>query len=301
LYLVRLGLLRRYARHALLRTLKIDPIKIEFDSVSGLPVVNYGSRLGVFIGRQFNPVHIALYACRALHLEDIIGQIYLPDLPETSGCEYVKRATSWLISNETQLNRRISLWNYSFPWPDYDLQVPWRCALAEAFGALVLLTTGHQDKARRHIQSILTDYRHTGVSYIEREFLFPLEYVSKERVLILNGILYCLLVLRHSSLILKDEAFRRGFDMGYCSIKSCLHGFDAGFYTFYDSLRKPAEEHYHRTHLELLGIMYRCTKDKDLLPLIARWSRYTPTYAIAEPMAILRYLADRALAKHDLS
>jgi hypothetical protein len=300
LYLVQSGFLRQYARHALLRTLKIDPIKIEFDSVSGLPVVNYGSRLGVFIGRQFNPVHIARYACSALRLEDITGATHLPDLPEASGSEYVKRAASWLISNETQLNSRISLWNYGFPWPDYDLKVPWRCALAEAFGALVLLTTGHQDKARRHIEAILTDYRHAGVSYVEREFLFPLEYVSKDRVLVLNGILHCLLILRHCSVILKDEALKQGFDMGYCSLKSRLHEFDAGFYTFYDSLRKPADEKYHRIHIELLHIMYRYTKDPDLLPLIARWSKYIPSYAIAEPIAILRYLVNRAPAKHNL-
>jgi len=297
MYLVQTGLLRRYARHALLRTLKIDPITIEFDSVSQLPVVDYGSRSGVFIGRRFNPVHIALYACRALHLQNITGPIHLPELPETSNCEYVERATNWLISNETQSDNNISIWNYDFPWPDYDLTTPWRCALAEAFGALVLLSTGHKDRARRHIEAILTDYRQSGVSYIGIKTFFPLEYVSEEKVLVLNGILHCLLILGHCGLILKDDALNRAFEIGYGSVKSRLQDFDAGFYTFYDSLRKPADEKYHKIQIELLQIMYRYTDDTDLPPLIARWSKYLPTYAFAEPVAIFRYLVERALTR----
>jgi hypothetical protein len=289
MYLIQSHSIRRGARQAILRAFGIDAITIEFNQASGLPIVNYGTRRGVFIGRQLNPVHIALYACRELRLEDTTGPIHLPQLPSATGSDYVRRAVKWLVSNEKRLGH-IHIWECNFPWPDYNLKPPWRCALAEAFGALVLLRTGALFQARRHLEAILTDYRHDGVSYVEKGVFFPLEYVSDERILVLNGILHCLLVLDECGTILDDPALKSAFCDGYRSIKPRLQNFDAGYCTSYDSLGRPADEKYHRIHVELLRRVYKRTGDRDLLTVIARWTRYSKSYAVAEPIALLHHI-----------
>ena len=298
LYLIETSFIRRFAYHAILRSLGSDPIRIEFDPANGLPRVNYGRRLGVFIGRRLNPVTIALYACRELRLEEATGPIYLPHLLQLTGFSYVKRAANWLISNEVRPNARVSYWEYNFPWPSYGLKPPWRCALAEAFGGLLLIYAGYEVEARRHLEAILTDYRRSGVSYINERVLFPLEYVSDDKILVLNGILHCLLILHHCGIILDDKALIHAFNVGYKSLKPHLREFDAGFFTYYDSLKNPADEKYHRIHVELLDRVYRCTGDRDLLPLITRWTRYTKCYAIAEPLALLQHFINRSIVKN---
>jgi hypothetical protein len=160
----------------------------------------------------------------------------------------------------------------------------------EAYGALLLLTYGKPHEARRHLESMLTDYRVAGVSYIDKGVFFPLEYVSDRPILVLNGILRCLLILHECGARLDDPDLKRAFDTGYESLKSRLEIFDAGCYTYYDSLGTPADRKYHSLHVELLGRIYGRNKDRDLLPIYERWARYRRTYPVAEPIALLRHL-----------
>jgi len=160
----------------------------------------------------------------------------------------------------------------------------------EAYGALLLLTYGKPHEARKHLESILTDYRKAGVSYINKGLLFPLEYVSDRPILVLNGILRCLLILRECGIRLDDPDLRSAFETGYESLKSRLEIFDAGCYTFYDSLGRPADRKYHGLHVELLRLIYERNKDRELLPMLERWTRYMKTYPAAEPIAFLHYL-----------
>lgn len=289
MYLTQTHFIQRNARQAILKAFKTDPITIHFSHTSGVPFVNYGTQQGVLIGPQLNPVTIALYACRKLRLEDVTGPVNLPNLPNATSFEYVEAAVKWLVSNEKRLGR-MHIWEYDFPLPQYRLKPPWRSALAEAFGALVLLKTGRLFQARKHLEAILTDYRHGGVSYIDKGSFFPLEYVSHDRVLVLNGIMHCLLVLHESGIILDDPALKIAFDEGFRSLKPRLHDFDTGFYTLYDSFGNPANEKYHRIHVNLLRLMYKRTGDRDLLPIITRWTRYCKTYAVAEPLALLYHI-----------
>jgi hypothetical protein len=279
----------RWARQSILRLFHTDPITIEFDPRLQLPIVNYGVRRGVIIGKQVNPLTVALYACKHLRLESIIGPIPVRPLRATETPEYVARAVQWLLSNEKR-RKHFSVWQYDFRWPDYDLKPPWRSALMEAYGALLLLACKKRYEARRHLESILTDYRQTGVSYINGDALFPLEYVSDERVLVLNGILRCLLILRECSIRLNDALLKDTFERAYASLKPQLNSFDAGCYTFYDSRGTPADRKYHELHVELLRLMMERTGDHDLVPILARWTRYSRTYSVIEPIAFMQHI-----------
>lgn len=281
--------MRQIVRRLILRPLSVGQIKVEYDQSRGIPVVNYGVRSGVHIGRQINPLHLAIYACKQLGLESVTGPLSVPRIKEIENPQYVQRAADWLISNEKR-HGGFSVWEYDFPFPPMGVRPPWRSALAEAFGALVLLEVGKTEHARRHLESMMIDYRDGGVACIGGDHLWLLEYVSEKPPLVLNGMLYCLLVLRRCGVSLEDPAVWRTFEVGCRTLKSDLNLFDGEFYTFYDSRKNPADEKYHKLHVEQLQILYALTKDRDLLPWIARWKKYQKMYAVVEPIILLLHL-----------
>jgi hypothetical protein len=265
-------------------------LKIEFDIDRGVPVVDYGVRRGVRIGKQVNPLFVALYACKELKLEHITGPILVPYLEETQSGQYVKSAVDWLISNQRSRGS-ILVWECNFPWPSYNLLPPWRSALAEAFGALLLLVSGRTKDAIAHLSAMTTDYRNGGVAFIDNGSIWFLEYVSEQRPVILNCMMHCLLILRECSIRLDDVALERAFQVGYATLKRNLGRFDAGFYTYYDSEAKPADQKYHELHVELLRLLCEKTGDRALLPHLRQWEKYNRMYPLFEPMIFLRGMA----------
>jgi hypothetical protein len=282
----------RTARQTVLRMLGSDPWKYEFDSTLGIPMMDYGNRCGIHIGRQVNPLIVALYGCKALHLDSTVGPILVPDLEGTRGQRFIQNAVDWLVSNEKR-EGGLSVWEHKYPWllcSNKLLQPPWRSALAEAFGSLLLLSAGKAEDARRHLKAMLTDYKKGGTAYPKKNSLWLLEYVSDERVLVLNGMMSCLVILHECSLRLGDSKLKDAFDLAYASMKRDLHLFDAGFHTYYDSHKNPADSKYNYLHVELLRILWKRTRDPNVRPWIERWMRYQKTYPIMEPIIFLRHM-----------
>jgi len=143
--------IRLNARNLVVKRLGADPIIVKYDPVLRMPVVQYGVRSRIRIGTRINPLHLSLYACKQLGLEHITGPILVPRLRETETHDYVRRVTAWLISNQKSRGA-YDVWEFDFPWPPAHVYPPWISALSEAFGALVLLETGHRESSRRHLK-----------------------------------------------------------------------------------------------------------------------------------------------------
>jgi hypothetical protein len=285
-----ISVVRRGIRGSILRILgKGHTWEIDFDLNQGIPTVNYGVRYGVCVGRRINPAEIAIYALKQLGLESVTGPLIVPRIKETERPQYVQRVVDWLISNEKQRGD-FSVWECDFHGPYRDLKPPWRSALTEGFGALLLLATGRTEYAYRHLKSMTIDYREGGVAYIDNGYSWLLEYVCEKPPLVLNCMMHCLLILQRCNLVLKDSDLARAFEVGYRTMKRNLRLFDAGFYTFYDSRKNPADQKYHKIHVELLRLFYKRTKDEDLLPWIDRWVKFQKTYALLEPVIFLLHL-----------
>lgn len=282
--------IRGKTRSVIMKGLGIDPIIMEYDKALGLPVLDYGTRSRTQIGRRVNPLHVALYACKKLALENITGPIYVPRLKQTETHEYVHRAADWLIS--TQKDRgAYSVWEYDFPWPPAQLRPPWISALTEAFGALVLSEAGRETDARQHLQSMLTDFKEGGVGLYGDGSLWFLEYPSSsDPPLVLNCMLHCLLILRECWRRTRADALETAFQLAYKTLKHDIAMFDASFYTYYDSHRKPADQKYHKIHVALLRLLQSKTGDLFFLPWISRWTRYQSLYPYIEPIAFVRGL-----------
>jgi len=282
-------LLRARARSLGLKLLRNDPITLEYDGDLGIPVVDYGGRSGVRIGVRVNPLYVALYACKQMKLERVCGPILVQRLPETESEDYVRRAVGWLLANQ-QARGSFRVWVCDFPWPPAHLNPPWSSALAEAFGALVLLEKNHLNDARLHLQSLLTDFREGGLGYPAGGALWFLEYPSSDPPLVLNCMLHCLAILKECSKRINDPSLERGFSLAFETLRRDIGMFDASFYTYYDSNRTPAEKKYHEIHVALLQMLYEASGEAWLLPWIDRWNKYLRSYSFIEPVIFGKYL-----------
>jgi len=276
-------------RSQVMKGLGADTMVVKYDPALRMPVVDYGVRSRIRIGRRINPLHLSLYACKELHLERITGPIVIPRVKETETIEYVERVADWLLLNQKSRGD-YSVWEIDFPWPPAHLTPPWISALSEAFGALVLVEMGHRKDALLHLRSMLTDFKDGGVGWYVEDKLWFLEYPSANPALVLNGMMHCLLILQECADRLGDATLRRGFCVAYKTLKHDIGLFDASFYTYYDSLKVPADKKYHRIHLGLIRTLYESTADPYFLPWISRWEEYEKWYSIIEPVIFARHL-----------
>lgn len=280
----------KYLRKLLLRAWGTEAIKVEFDNMKGIPVVDYGIRCGIPIGRRVNPLFLSLYICKEHHLEHVTGPIFVPELREARGPRFVGRAVDWLRSLEKR-GPDFSFWEYDFPWPGYpNLRPPWKSALTEAFGAVALLELGYKEDAIRHLYSLLVDHQRGGVSLIKHDTVWFLEYACQDPPLVLNGMLHCLLIMDELATKLSDQRFSNAFELAYRTMKRDLPRFDAGFYTLYDTYGNPADAKYHKLHIELLKLIEERRSDPQLRHWILRWERFMNPYSYFEPIIFAKHL-----------
>jgi len=280
----------KYLRKLLLHAWKTEAIEVEFDDVRGIPVVDYGIRCGIPIGRKVNPLFLSLYICKEHHLERVTGPILVPELKEATGPKFVGRAIDWLRNLQKQ-GPKFSFWEYDFPWPAYPKLIPpWKSALTEAFGALALLELGYEEDAIRHLQALSVDLQRGGVSLVKHDTIWFLEYACEDPPLVLNGMLHCLLIIDEFATRLGNRGFSNAFDLAYRTMKRDLPRFDAGFYTLYDSYGNPADAKYHRLHIELLKLIEEKRNDPQLRYWIFKWERFMKSYSYFEPIIFAKHL-----------
>ena len=277
-------------RKLLLRVWRTDSIRVEFDNNRGIPVVDYGTRCGISIGKRINPLFLSLYICKEQHLEHVTGPIFVRELEGAKGPRFVSKASAWLRRLEKQTDS-FSYWEYDFPWPAYpNLRPPWKSALTEAFGALTLLELGDRKNAMRHIRSLLVDYQRGGVSLIDHDSLWFLEYACQDPPLVLNGMLHCLLILEEIATRFDQKEFKVAFELAYHTMKRDLRRFDSGFYTLYDTYGNPADMKYHKLHIELLKLLEERRADPELRQWILRWERFLSHYSYFQPVIFTKHL-----------
>ena len=242
----------------------------------GIPVLNYFSKGGIKIGKQYNPVTISQIALK--YYED-----YLAKGNENSKRKFISCA-DWLVENsKTKNNFRV--WEYEFPWPYYNLDSGWISGMAEGLGIEVLakayqITT---DKiyikiSKDHLRSFFIKVENGGVLDIdENGEWWYLEYAQEGKVKprVLNGFMFSLVALYRYYEITGDEDAKLLFDRGIKGLKAHVQEYDTGKWTNYDAIGTPASEGYHRVHIELMGELYDITKDKTFLNYEQKWKRYT--------------------------
>lgn len=113
---------------------------VKYDK-SGIPSYNYGTVEGKYIGLQRNPVTISNEALN-------FYKEYQNGSPknETAKQLFMNNA-DWLVRNvvtkELNASYPYSTYEYTFPWPYYSLDPPWRSGIPQGL-ALEVLVKAHE-------------------------------------------------------------------------------------------------------------------------------------------------------------
>lgn len=239
---------------------------------SGVPIVDYG-RSGTRVGKQRNPVSISQQAFD-------YGKKYING--NESCKQLLLNCTDWLVDNAVQYDN-YTIWEYNFPWKGYDMTPPWRSGMAQGQGIQALTKaynlTGDErylKVARTSLNSFYMEVEDGGVTYKENDGWWYEEYAdengSDPRVL--NGMMFALLGIHEYYELTGDENAKYLFDNGIISLKAHLSNYDAGGWTYYDTLGNPASKKYHHIHVRQLSQLYDITNDPVFKGYSAKWKSY---------------------------
>jgi hypothetical protein len=256
----------------------------------GLPVVDYGRRLGKKVGRKRNPVLMGIVGLKATQSSSLVG---LPEFDRTGNDILphirVERMARWLLDSSIDRGSYM-VYHLDFPWPEYLLKPPWRSCLAEAFSGMFLVAWGtvrkderYVDCGLKHIRSLLVPVSKGGLKS-DHSNVF-LEYTGYERrkrwPLVLNGHLYSLVTLFTAWKMLGIEEFGGVFEQAIAELEGFLPVFEGPFFTYYDDLGNPAKLFYHQIHVHLLERLYALTGLPYLRATANEWRGISRRYNFA--------------------
>jgi heparosan-N-sulfate-glucuronate 5-epimerase len=254
-----------------IRVLPNDP-NITFDK-DGIPYVNYDKIDGILVGQQRNP----LTTCHA-------ASEYLDHYGET-GDESSKQAffnnVNWLIENmETRGN--YSVLQYQFPFPRYNMEPPWRSAMAQAEAMNVLLNAHDITKDKQYLDSakmlfnaLFVEVKDGGVTYKSPDGGWWYEEYADDGAKesrVLNGMMYTLVNINTYYDYTKDPNAKYLFDQGIVALKNNLSKYDNNGASYYDIDRLPATEQYHNDHIRLLDVLYKLTNEQVFKVYHDKWN-----------------------------
>ena len=240
---------------------------------SGIPIVDYGYVKGVFIGKQINPVTVSQ---KALYYES----------------EYQKGNESYkqlflnnadlLVENAVQYDN-YTLWQYNFPWPEYNMTSPWTSAMAQGEGIQVLIRAYNITKdekylnsARLALNSFYVDVKDGGITYKSQNGWWYEEYVTGTDLQPrpLNGMIFALFGIYEYYEFTGDKDAKYLFDQGIIALKRDIYKYDAGDWTYYDALGTPAYKSYNRIHIDQLSQLYEMTEDPVFKEYYEKFRKY---------------------------
>jgi hypothetical protein len=243
-----------------------------------LPVVDYGTMDGIYIGKQYNPVTVS-------HFSYKYYDEYVKNDNQTAKEIFLNHA-DWLVNNSIKKDN-YSFYAYNFTFPPYDLKSPWYSAMSQVKPMLPLLNAYKitQDEvyltaAKSLLNVLYIDINNTckcGVTYKTPHDGWWFEvyangYANGSKVL--NGMMFALVDIYHYYNFTNDPDALYLFNQGIQSLKSNLHNYDInGTYSAYDKNRGNAPLFYHKVHLCLLDKLYKITKEDLFHQYFVNWTK----------------------------
>jgi heparosan-N-sulfate-glucuronate 5-epimerase len=239
---------------------------------NNIPIVNYGFSNGTFIGLQRNPVTISQKAIS-------FYESYVKYRDDDSLTSFLNNA-NWLVNNAVSHNN-YSLLEYHFPFAAYNMTIPWRSGMAQGLAVQALahaydLTneTKYLNSAKKLLNSFFVEVKDGGVTYkTPNNGWWYEDYAQEGRAesRVLNGMIYAVLGIHEYYKITKDAQAKYLYDQGIVALDRNLPKFDDFGYSYYDMLRKPATDSYHKAHIYLLDKLYSITPLEIFKAFSDRW------------------------------
>lgn len=225
----------------------VGAVKKILDDLS-VPIIDYGSVDGIFIGKQRNPVIISSAALS--YFENY-------ENGDESSSQLFLNCADWLVNNSV-IYGNYSILEYEFPWLIYNMHPPWRSGMAHGMAIQALIRAHsltsdvkYMDCAKKLLNSFFVEVEDGGVTYKTSTCgWWYEEYADKggKESKVLNGMMFAMIGIYEYYEYTEDLDAKYLFDQGVISLKTSLPNYDKDGYSYYDALGDPAGK-YHRIHI----------------------------------------------------
>ncbi len=223
---------------------------------------------------HYSPVNIAQYGF-------ILHAIWL-DSKDNTVLEQMKACLSRLDKLKTE-NEYNCVWLYHEYESKYKIKAPWASAMAqgECISFYLRMYQITQDEsllstALKAYHFLGIDVSENGVKRIDNEGnLWYEEYPSTPPSYVLNGFIYTLFGLYDLFRITQREDVKMNIDRCLKTLKDNLDKFDAGYWSYYDLLKKELVRYYYQknVHVPQLRVLAMLTGDPIFQNYATKWEK----------------------------
>jgi len=223
---------------------------------------------------DYYPIFLSRYSLGNLEL-------YL-DTDDEKYKEVFLKQTNWLLKNLSTKNN-FAVWEHKYKLPFYDFKIPWVHGLAQGLGMTALLKTyqitdnkDYLKASEKIFNSFDIEISEGGVKYIDEDGdIWFEEYALSPPPRVLNGFITILFGIHEFHKVTKKDKAKKLWDRGLKTLKNNLIKYEAGYWSYYDLLRKyPSTLSYHRLHVRQLNILYELTSEKIFSEYANTWDNY---------------------------
>ena len=189
----------------------------------------------------------------------------------------------WLLKNLVTKDD-FAVWEHHYKFPFYEFKkIPWVHGLGQGLGMTALLkayqVTGKKDylKASEKVfNSFKIDIPDGGIRFIdENGSIWLEEYALLPPPHVLNGFITILFSIHEFHKVTGNEKALDLWNKGIKTLKLNLGKYEAGYWSFYDLLRKyPSPKNYHTMHIWQLNVLYELTKEEIFQSYAKKWEKY---------------------------
>jgi len=243
-----------------------------------IPLTYYGNIDGVELGYQIAPHNVAMKSLEAFY-----------KFHDTGNESYRDRGlylADWLLDNAKSRNDgNFVVWEYSYPWPSYDLKPGWTGSLNQAtiikaltFAHLYSGDKKYTEMIGKALNAFDVEVKDGGLKVLREDegkiYVWYPEYAKENPPYVLNGFITVIIRLREYYLITTDKKAERLYQEGLVSLEHYLPDYDAGNKrSYYDALGNMANDHYHEMHVAQLNSLYEYTKNPIFKEYKEKWER----------------------------
>lgn len=180
-------------------------------------------------------------------------------------------------------NEHVCVWYYNIYLKKYDIDPPWASAMAQGEIISLYLRLYQITKKNNLLQSAIKAYNFLKIPYKDGGVkrydpdgnLWFEEYPSKKPSYVLNGFIYCLFGLIDLHRVTKKKDVKKDIDACIKTLKLNIHKYDAGYWSYYDLLKKELVRYYYQKNVHVLQLkaLYRLTNEDVFKKYYEKWSR----------------------------
>lgn len=262
--------------------------QILYDSL-GIPMVDYHSVIGFYVGVQRNATVVAKTA---------LDEYYPPAFQGDEQKEGLfMNCVVWLVDNAKSypcpdtLCDSMTLLEYDYP-SYFEIQPPWRSAMTQGKALEVMINAYELTRdekylvsAKKFLNSFFVSTKDGGVTYkTEDQGWWYEEYAhaNGKNPRVLNGMMYALISISKYYKYTGDSIGQFLFLQGIKALKHNLPEYDVNGYSNYDALGNAATPGYHFVHVDLLERLNKVAPDPVLKKYHDLWIEFRePSYLIS--------------------